>query len=147
MHRGSTFCTGLLVAGLIAGCASAKPTNGATSPPGFDTVAASVGDTDQARLRSSMWQLAVQIHELDRLISREADLASQSDEVADLLAQIQRTADAIEPEQIASTHPDLRASLGAFRREIGTAREGAEKTPPNFYFAGIVSGACVYCHR
>jgi hypothetical protein len=53
----------------------------------------------------------------------------------------------LDPTGQRTNHPLIERNVAAFRRNLALAREGAERTPPNYFLAGSISGECSSCHR
>lgn len=63
-----------------------------------------------------------------------------------LLGGMEDTVQKIGSQQWSSNHPELQAGLQEMQSDIHAAREGVNHDPPNYFLAGSVSGACLYCH-
>jgi hypothetical protein len=96
-------------------------------------------------VRLAMRALRDKTGDLDAILRSQRDLdARDHARVVELLREIEALATGLE-ELPEGTHlPPLR--LERLRSDAGRALETAADDPPNFYFAGAVSGACVYCH-
>ncbi len=93
----------------------------------------------------AMRELAGKVGELDGILRSVRPLeAFDQDRVAVLLREIDELSTGLE-QLPPGAHPPL-ANLGRLRADVRRAREGVEADPPDYYFAGAVSGACVYCH-
>lgn len=93
----------------------------------------------------AMRELASRVGELDGMLraSRPLDPAQRA-RVATLLAQIEELTSRL-AELPAGEHPRLR-ELSRLRSDVRRARDAVTSEPPDYYFAGAISGACVYCH-
>jgi hypothetical protein len=132
----------LLVVGLVlSGCASFSSwVRQYTYPPDFRYIT-------REQLRSSMWQLARHVRELDRTIRAPERGEQQRGEILEHLRAMEQAADSLNRTGWPSNHPLIDMNLTSFRRDIGLARDAVERDPPNYVLAGSLSGACVYCHR
>lgn len=112
-----------------------------TYPPRFNYI-------PKERLQSTMWRLAAQLSELDRRM-RAPDAASRpsQDEVVRLLAEMERDARELGPGGWPSNHPRVSRGVEAFRDDLQAARRAASRTPPDYFLAGRVAGACLHCHE
>jgi hypothetical protein len=100
----------------------------------------------QQKVQSTMSELAGTVNELDRIMRRHDGIdRDEHRRVVALLRKIESLIDALTPEERAG-HPLLESELGKLERDVRRALETVEWTPPNYYFAGAISGACVYCH-
>jgi hypothetical protein len=111
-----------------------------TYPPDFNYVPAE-------KLQSSMWQLAAEVRQLEQVLQ----VAEQGQEVpqktvSDILERMETSAAALGPGNVPSNHPEIARNVDRLRRDIRRARRGVELLPPNYFWAGSVSGACRYCH-
>ena len=111
-----------------------------TYPPPFNYVT-------REQLKSAMWRLAGDTYELDALLRRSSGppAASQQRVVA-LLADMGDAASSLGPAGWPSNHPKIGENVDRLRQDIQSARQAAERKPPNYFYAGAVSGACLYCH-
>jgi hypothetical protein len=101
----------------------------------------------QDQLRFAMWRLAHDVYELDRTLREEAGVAGYPRErILGLLAGMEEAAASLGPAGWPSNHPQIGANLDRLWRDIEHARRAAEREPPNYFYAGVVSGACLYCH-
>lgn len=133
----------LTVCGLVLGCSGAS--NDAfpqiASPPPFDYA-------DGAELRSGMHQLAFELQQLDMVLGMgdEAGIETR-DQIVSSLDDIERIGNDLQRDVIGSSHTFLQLDLQNFLNTVNQARMAAERTPPRYYMAGRVSGACVNCHQ
>ena len=112
-----------------------------TYPPDFQYI-------PQQRLNETMWQLARDVHALDRLLRAPGEPpAEQRTRALALLAAIDQEAAGLQSGGMPSNHPHLDANLARFRADVGAARAAATLDPPHYYLAGSLSGACLYCHH
>ena len=95
------------------------------------------------KLYSEMWSLASMTDELDALM-KQPDV-DQGAAVA-LLEKMESAVSALREKKERRKHPMLADNIDSFFKEVSAARTGAQATPPNYFSAGKVSGACVYCH-
>jgi hypothetical protein len=111
-----------------------------TYPPDFRHI-------PRAEVESAMWQLAREIHELDRVLRDDAMSAERRREnAATLLEAAELTTRKLQLDGRRSNHPMLDAHLDQFRQDIIRAHDAVRADPPRYFLAGAVSGACVYCH-
>lgn len=111
-----------------------------TYPPDFTYI------TTQ-HLRSTMWKLAEQIERLNHILRLEGPVTeAERAEVVQLLADMERVTDDLRGQGWSSNHPEVDFNLDRFQRDVATARRSVESEPPNYFLAGSVSGACLYCH-
>ena len=111
-----------------------------TYPPSFNYVT-------QEQLKSAMWQLAHDTYELDGILREGAEGGGYPHQrILGLLASMEDAAGSLGPGEWPSNHPQIGANVDRLRQDIQHARRAAERNPPNYYYAGSVSGACLYCH-
>ncbi len=108
-----------------------------TYPPDFDYIT-------KEQLQSSMWVLAAQVRELDKLLDREEAVDQVA--VVTALTEIERNAGLLDRGGHARNHPLLGTHLQQFRHEVERARVAASAVPPRYFLAGTVSGGCSHCH-
>lgn len=111
-----------------------------TYPPDFHYIS-------QEQLRSTMWQLAHHVRELDRILRGPDSAGGRGrDEIIKLLVGMEGAVDQLGRQGWPSNHPLMDANLGILQRDIALARAAAQRDPPNYIQAGLLAGACVYCH-
>lgn len=117
-----------LLTALLCAC---SPVRSVTYPPSFRYL-------PQADIRSTMWHLAGDVVELDRLLREGGDVPAR-------LAAMQ--AHAAELTGQPTNHPKIDQHLPAFQRDLAAAKLAAEATPPNYALAGMLAGSCMACHE
>ncbi len=111
-----------------------------TYPPSFRYI-------PESELRSAMWLLGHQSLELRRLLRGESEPGRDPhSQIVLLLADMEQTVQQLGPDPWSSNHPQLGEGLKALADDLRAARTAAEHEPPNYFLAGSVSGACLYCH-
>lgn len=96
---------------------------------------------------AAMGRLAEQSRQLGELVfHREPDEATRRQTLR-LLAAMQETTRELAVGAGGAGHPLLDAHLEPFRRDLGNARRGLEREPPDYIPVAVVYGACVYCHE
>lgn len=103
---------------------------------------------DRQTVRGAMWELAQQTTALNELLRPEEapDEAARA-EILERLTAMEGIVARIDTEGQATNHPMIAGSIGALRRDVAAARRGAAAEPPDYFLAGSVAGACLYCHR
>jgi hypothetical protein len=125
-----------------SGCGKTLPEffRGHTYPADFRYV-------PEEELRTSMWILGRETVELRSVLADPSLSDSTRRTRAELLlGGMEDTTRKIGVEQSPSNHPELQSGLEALLGDIHVAREGVNHDPPNYFMAGSVSGACLYCH-
>jgi len=111
-----------------------------TYPPSFRYI-------PESELRSAMWLLGHQSLELRRLLRGESESGRDPrSQIVLLLADMEQTVQQLGPDPWSSNHPQVGEGLKALADDLRAARTSAEHDPPNYFLAGSVSGACLYCH-
>jgi hypothetical protein len=135
----------LLFASSMIACSTPQAVE-RSRPPSFEELERDLGWRGESTLRVQMWSLASDVRDLQAVFERGGGGTLEGrKEIAELLAQLENTAMRLDLKAHGMNHSDI--SLGAFRSEIRAARAGAERDPPDYYFAGRVAGSCAYCHR
>lgn len=113
----------------------------ATYPPDFSYIS-------QEQLQTTMWQLARDSKELDR-IAAKPDPLSEPDRktLLALLGSMELEADRIGKDGKRTNHPLLDDQRDQFRADLKAARRGVESEPPSYTLARTVSTACTRCHH
>lgn len=122
---------------LAVGCAEIREH---TYPPDLHYVS-------KGEVRSAMLRLASGAVELDRALAPGG--AADAEQNAKVLAALREMVDAAEgldPGAARASHPQIERNLEAFRRAVAAAEEQARGTPPSYYLAGTIVGACTACH-
>ena len=112
------------------------------------TYAPSFNYLSTQELHSAMGQLGAYASRLDQLMRANEDGVEPSQaEVVQLLMAMERVSASLGPGDWPSNHPRVSRNIQRFRDEVSAARQAAEANPPSYYRAGVVTGACSYCHR
>ena len=111
-----------------------------TYPPDFRYV-------PEEKLRSSMWLLGRETLDLRRVLG-DATLSDSTRRTRAelLLGGMEDTVKKIGPQQWSSNHSEMKSALEGLESDIHAAHEAVNHDPPNYFLAGSVSAACLYCH-
>ena len=138
--------TAVLALALLATTTACKSDVGtelrkATYPPDFSYIS-------QEQLQTTMWQLARDSKELDR-VAAKPDPLSEADRknLLALLGSMELEVDRIGKDGKRTNHPLLDDKRDQFRADLQAARRGVEGEPPNYTLARTVSTACTRCHH
>jgi hypothetical protein len=140
------FVRAALLVGVGAVCAlgcspgAAERLRSHTYPPTFNYIPAE-------KLELTMWQLAERVERLDRRLrgAEAGDEALRSD-VMEILSEMEQVTAALGLGGFPSNHPMIARNVESFRNELAAARRAVELTPPSYFLAGSISGACMHCH-
>ena len=143
IRTGPILFVSLIAAGLIAvACTSTPPSiPKLTYPPDFSYV-------PKERIQSTMWILAAEVGRLDRLLRDSPgpeDVRTQH-EVQTSLQRMAASLEQIDYPGHMTQYPELNQHLGRFKERLMQAQRGAERTPPNYFYASSLSGSCFLCH-
>jgi cytochrome c553 len=138
--RRTPFALALGMASLACGGNGLERLREHTYPPTFNYI-------PHERLTSTMWALADHVSRLDAVMrdTSLADEARQQQVVAELTA-MDATAEALGPGDWPSNHPKVSRNIERFRADVELARHAAQMSPPNYFLAGSIAGACLNCH-
>lgn len=133
--------TTLLAASVMAGCDDLPARlRRHTYPPNFKYI-------ERTEVRSTMWQLASDVHQLDDLMRRPGPVdETRRGQIAQLLSAMDDTARTLATNGRPTNHPLIEDNLEGFRQALATARASVVSERPNYYLVGSVSGACLGCH-
>lgn len=106
-----------------------------TYPPDFHYIS-------EGEIRGAMGGLAVRIHALDEQMAQKAP---DPEAVVALLTEMRQLASQLKP-RAHSSHPRIDRAAPELRADIERALAGARFRPPNYFWAGQLSGSCEYCH-
>jgi hypothetical protein len=99
------------------------------------------------KLRVSMWLLGHETAELRRVLADPSISDDTRRTRAELLlGGMEDTVQKIGVGEWSSNHENLQSGLEALQSDIHAAHEAVNHDPPNYFLAGSVSGACLYCH-
>ena len=112
-----------------------------TYPPSFEYIS-------PEQLKSTMWQMARDTRDLEKLLGQPGPVsASDRSRAIALLAAIEKESEQLGTEGARTNHPLLDTDRDRFRADVVTARRGVESEPPSYELARTVSAACVHCHN
>jgi len=99
------------------------------------------------QIRTTMGALAAQVDALDEIMWQPGGPTGKDQaRVVEILSQMRTLARELDP-RAHSSHPRIEAHGARLRHDIERALAAARRAPPNYYYAGTVSGACTYCHE
>lgn len=122
---------------LITGCAEVRKV---TYPPSFTYI-------DRSELRSTMAEFAAKLWDINELLTKPEVSERDRQQVADLLEEMERRAEKLNPKGNSTNHPAIDAHLEEFRSELWEARQAVKDDPPNYFLAGQMYGQCMACHK
>jgi hypothetical protein len=112
----------------------------ATYPPSFHYIT-------ESEIRTQMGSLAVEVAALDAIMWRpEGPGAGDQAKIVEILKRMRVLTRDLK-KGARSNHPRIDRVGPRLQRDIERALEGARGASPNYYYAGLVSGACTYCHE
>lgn len=111
-----------------------------TYPPDFNYISST-------ELRSVMAQIAAEIRALNALLHGP----DPPDEIARLqiverLRGLDAAAQRLGPGGWPSNHPRIADNAQRFQSDVALALSAAQQDPPQYYFAGKLTGSCSICH-
>jgi len=139
--RSTIICLALLAACASAGSLeeTAVYVRKLTYPPDFEYISAQ-------QLEGSMHALAAHISDLDEIMwAAEPVQAEGHERILEILSGMRVEARKLDRGQ-PTNHPRVDRYLPWLQADIDKALEGARAIPPNYYYAGAISGSCEYCH-
>ncbi len=135
------FAAGLLIAGIGLGCRSGplETVRAATYPADFHYIT-------KQEIRTTMGGLASEVYALDQIMLRESGV-QQDDQarVIEILSRMRNLAKQLKRQE-QSNHPRIQAHAPRLQRDIDRALANARRAPPNYYYTGLVTSTCTYCH-
>ena len=132
----------LALALLAAACSEWQgPLREATYGPSFEYIS-------PEQLKSTMWQMARDTRDLEKLLSQQGEVSAADRERAlALLDAIYDESERLGTEGARTNHPLLDQDRDRFRADVATARRGVASNPPSYEIARSVSASCVHCHN
>lgn len=102
-------------------------------------------ETEQ--VHTKMAKLARNIQSLNRIFAQGDLTSDQQEAVVAILKEMQTTAAELDPAGRQTNHAMIDQNITTFRRNLALARDAVERTPPNYFLAGSIVGACGACHQ
>jgi hypothetical protein len=132
---------GIVAAVMACGGDGMSRISRAQYPPDFHYIT-------KQEIRTKMAELAVQVVALDELLSRsDGPAPGDRDTVLEILGRMRELAGQLVRGGARSSHPMLDRDVPRLRSDLDRAIAEARMTsPPTYYGAGRVVGACTYCH-
>lgn len=124
----------------VMGLSACDRIRSVTYPPGVHYI-------DKQQIESTMYSMAVELRQLDALITAETDSGLVQTRVVAILEEINRLASSLDQDGKPSNHPAIDARLDDFLKQVSRASLMAQLEPPNYYEAGRLSGSCSACHQ
>jgi hypothetical protein len=110
-----------------------------TYPPDFHYITAQ-------QIHTTMGALATEVDALDQIMWQpNGPLPEDQARVVAILSQMQTLAHELMRREH-SNHPRIDEHAPELQRDIQRALAASKMQPPNYYYAGVVSAACTYCH-
>ncbi|MDJ0880448.1 MAG: lipoprotein [Gammaproteobacteria bacterium] len=111
-----------------------------TYPPDFNYIS-------QQKLTDTMQTFAWYTTLLDNnLRNTESVTREQRLSAIEILEKMETLSMQLGTETLSSNHDIISFNIDAFRQSIIDARKGLQKSPPNYYLVGTLSGYCINCH-
>lgn len=98
-------------------------------------------------LRSNMRRLSNQLAQLDDVLIESETRQPDPQEVVIILSRIEQISSSMRAGEAGASHAFLEREMPDFVNEVSRARLAAMMTPPDYYLAGRITGACLNCHR
>lgn len=126
---------------VMAGCSDiASAVRQVTYPPDFTYVSG-------AELRSQMDWLAYQMTLLDEALEVDEPGTVDQQKVVSTLREIELLSAELRAGNVGASHGFLADDMPHFVNTVSRARMAAALSPPRYYLAGRISGACLNCHK
>jgi|SRR6185436_11753240 len=111
-----------------------------TYPPDFSYL--NSGD-----ITSAMHALAYHSKEIDKSIGdKKGSEAARQKYVIEQLKEMEKVASTLGNTTRGSSHWMISDNLDQFRFSLQRAQAGATHNPPNYFWAGQITGSCMSCH-
>lgn len=102
---------------------------------------------EPAELRDGMAQLTEDVGLLDQFFAHGEPPIDRRDRLVTILREMEAIVAKLDPEGRETNYPLIDQHMPEFRRSLATAREDAERTPPNYFLASSIEDACRLCHK
>ena len=100
---------------------------------------------ERDEIRGVMARLAAEVSELDRVLSTHAE--PQPERTAKLLGEMRAQLTSLGNGGWPSNHPGFATDAEQLTREVERALRHVQRAPPDYFWAGTVSAACLRCHN
>ena len=139
---------GAFVAATAAGCAPRMFANPEETPRPRPEETPPQPAFSARQIHEQMWRMARDVERINVIMRRSNGplTAEEQAEIVSLLADVELAAGRLAEDDARVSHPVLGENIDAFREDIAAARRTAAASPPNFFLAGTVAGACANCH-
>lgn len=129
----------LLLLGAACAGDSLEQLRRATYPPDFHYIT-------QQEIHTKMGALASEVDALDQIMWKAGGPTPEDrTRVVEILSRM-RTLAAQLKRRPQSNHPEIQEHAPRLRQDVERALAAAKMEPPNYYYAGVTSGSCTYCH-
>jgi hypothetical protein len=98
-------------------------------------------------ITQAMQQLSLHMQQLEDLTRPDKPSPQARLEILAALNGMDQSAAHLEASGWPKNHPPFNVNLDSFRRDIKSAREAAEREPPDYSSARSMERACVTCHK
>lgn len=127
---------------ILTGCSHSalETVSKVTYPPDFNYIS-------KSKIQDTMHQFAWYSTLLDNSL-RGVDTVTeeQRENAISILRKMEKLSLNLASQDLRSNHQVVTHNIDRFRHKIIDARIALQKTPPNYYLAGTVSGYCLSCH-
>ena len=97
-------------------------------------------------VKTDMQKLAVLVSNLNRSLKTDNVSTSQTQlEIIETLKEMEKIGSSLKSSG-ATNHPLIDKNIDTFRNSLEYARMSAQRSPPNYYLAGTITGNCASCH-
>ena len=103
---------------------------------------------DKSEVKGTMHGFAANIIKIDNILEKNKKVSKkQREEIIASLQSIQSGAEIIGADRgQMSNHMKIGENITEFRNAVEQAKKMAQRNPPNYYYAGQISGRCMACH-
>ncbi len=139
MTRGvKSVLVAVVLTAVVTGCALVRK---ATYPPDFVYL-------EKTQVVGAMAELNVDLWRIDDIIAgSETILPYKREEIIGILRHMETVANRLGAGPRTTNHLFIDDNIDAFKEQVLEALRFVEKEPPNYYFAGRLSGGCMACHQ
>lgn len=102
---------------------------------------------DKNQLHTVMHRMAAEIRLLDVLLADQPIEPDRHSQVVGNLERLDQIIAELSVEGVTTNHTVIDEHLGEFRADVARARLMVSANPPNYYWAGRLTGSCSACHQ
>ena len=103
---------------------------------------------EQKQVKTEMALLGFYVRQMNEILSQaDEDVSQKQSQVLELLSLMDKTANSVSAGNKNTNHLFLDEHMDEFKSDLYAAIRAVRQNPPNYFFAGEISGSCIACHK